>query len=406
MTTTNNHLSYDEILRQAFEQGASDVHLKVGVVPVIRKLGVLRPLSQQVFPIQSEDMEKMVREALTPDEIRTLAEKFEIDKSYEIKNVARFRVNAFRQRNSTRFVIRLINQTIPAFEDLHLPSVIKKLAESERGLVLVTGVTGSGKSTTLAAMINHINLNQHSHIVTLEDPIEYLIRDRKSIVSQRELGADMSSFANALRASLRQDPDVILVGEMRDRETTETAILAAETGHLVFSTLHTLDAQETINRIIGLFPPHQQDQIRRQLAGVLRAIVCQRLILRKDGKGMIPALEILVNNQRIKELIEDPDKTNQITEALATSAKESGMQSFDQSLMRLVTKGLISVDEALKYSTNPDNFFLKLKGIQSGVSSDWSEDRVSGANPKSKWSSEQSNLQLDNKPLDNKKSKN
>lgn len=397
MTTTINNLSYDEILKQAAEQGASDVHLKVGVVPVIRKMGVLRPLSQQSFPIMAEHMEKMVQEALTPDEIRELSTHYEIDKSYEIKNVARFRVNVFRQRNSTRFVIRLINNTIPAFDDLHLPSVIKKLAESERGLILVTGVTGSGKSTTLASMINHINLNHHSHIVTLEDPIEYIIKDRKSIVSQRELGEDMSSFANALRASLRQDPDVILVGEMRDQETTETAILAAETGHLVFSTMHTLDAQETINRIIGLFPPHQQDQIRRQLAGVLRAIICQRLILRKDGSGMIPALEILVNNQRIKELIEDATKTNQITDALATSAKESGMQSFDQSLMRLVTKGQISVEDALKYASNADNFFLKLKGIQSGVASDWSEDRNDGANPKSRWSSEQSNLQLDHK---------
>ncbi len=394
MTTTLNNISYDEILRQAAELGASDVHLKVGVVPVVRKLGVLRPLNQQAFPIMAEQMEKIVREALTPDEIKALAVDFELDKSYEIKDVARFRVNAFRQRNSTRFVIRLINQTIPPFDELQLPSVIKKLAESERGLILVTGVTGSGKSTTLASMINHINLHHHSHIVTLEDPIEYLIRDRKSIISQRELGADMHSFASALRASLRQDPDVILVGEMRDKETTETAVLAAETGHLVFSTMHTLDAQETINRIIGLFPPHQQDQIRRQLAGVLRAIISQRLILRKDGTGMIPALEILVNNQRIKELIEDPNKTNQITDALATSAKESGMQSFDQSLMRLVTKGLINVDEALKYATNPDNFFLKLKGIQSGVSSDWNEDRGDG-HPKSKWSNEQSNLQLD-----------
>lgn len=395
MTTTLNNISYDEILKQAAELGASDVHLKVGVVPVIRKLGVLRPLSQQSFPIMAEHMEKIVREALTTEEIQSLSKEYEVDKSYEIKDVARFRVNAFRQRNSTRFVIRIINQTVPQFEDLQLPSIIRKLAESERGLILVTGVTGSGKSTTLAAMINYINQNQHTHIVTLEDPIEYLIRDRKSIVSQRELGADMSSFASALRASLRQDPDVILVGEMRDKDTTETAILAAETGHLVFSTMHTLDAQETINRVIGLFPPHQQDQIRRQLAGVLKAIICQRLILRKDGNGMIPALEILVNNQRIKELIEDPEKTNQITDALATSAKESGMQSFDQSLMRLVTKGYISVEEALKFATNPDNFFLKLKGIESGVASDWNEDRAAGAAPKSKWSNEQSNLQLD-----------
>jgi twitching motility protein PilT len=398
MTTTNNNLSYNEILKQAAEQGASDVHLKVGVVPVIRKLGVLRPLSQQAFPLVPEQMEKIVQEALSQEEIKTLAEKFEVDKSYEIKNVARFRVNVFRQRNSTRFVIRLINQTIPNFETLQLPGIIKRIAESERGLILVTGVTGSGKSTTLASMINHINLHQHTHIVTLEDPIEYLIKDRKSIVSQRELGVDMTSFAQALRASLRQDPDVILVGEMRDQETTETAILAAETGHLVFSTLHTLDAQETINRIIGLFPPYQQDQVRRQLAGVLRAIVCQRLILRKDGEGMIPALEILVNNQRIKELIEDPERTNQITEAIALSAKDSGMRTFDQSLMRLVAKNIISVEEATKYASNRDNFLLKLKGIQSGAMSDWDEDRnQKGVTAEPTWAADKSNLQLENK---------
>ncbi len=401
MTTPIQNLSYNEILKQAVEQGASDVHLKVGVVPVIRKLGVLRPLNQMVFPIMADQMEQFVQEALSSEEIQRLAADHEVDKSYEIKNVARFRVNIFRQRTTTRFVVRIINQSVPNFESLQLPSIIKKLAESERGLILVTGVTGSGKSTTLASMINHINMHQHAHIVTLEDPIEYLIKDRKSIVSQRELGIDMSSFAGALRASLRQDPDVILVGEMRDRETTETAILAAETGHLVFSTLHTLDAQETINRVIGLFPPHQQDQIRRQLAGVLRAVICQRLILRKDGEGMIPALEILVNNQRIKELIEDPDRTNQITDAISTSAKDSGMRSFDQSLMRLVTKNLITMDEALKYATNRDNFMLKLKGIQSGNSTaDWDEDRNQRgltSNKTDTWASEKSELELEYK---------
>lgn len=390
-------MELNTILKQAAELGASDVHLKVGLVPVMRRMGLLRPLSAQSVPITAEQMEKMVQSALTPEEQKRLVENLELDKGMEIKGVARFRVNIFRQRGSTRFVVRIINQTIPTIEELNLPQTVKYIAEFERGLVLVTGVTGSGKSTTLASMVNHINLNRNLHIITLEDPIEYLIKDRKSIVSQRELGIDMHSFSESLRATLRQDPDVILVGEMRDRETMETAILAAETGHLVFSTLHTMDAQETINRIIAQFPPHQQEQIRRQLGSVLKAVISQRLLPRKDGTGLIPATEILVNNQRIKEMIEDPEKTGMILNALETSAKESGMRSFDQSLMKLVAHNYVTLEEAMAYSSNPDNFALKVKGIQSGVQSDWDENIETSTQLNTQWIKQGSQLEVDKK---------
>lgn len=390
-------MDLNTILKQAAEMGASDVHLKVGLVPVVRKLGLLRPLSAQSTPLTSEHMEKIIQSCLSPEEQKKLTDNLELDKGMEIKGVARFRVNIFRQRGSTRFVVRIINQTIPTIEELNLPQTVKYISEFERGLVLVTGITGSGKSTTLASMINHINLTRNLHIITLEDPIEYLIRDRKSIVSQRELGIDMHSFSDSLRATLRQDPDVILVGEMRDRETMETALLAAETGHLVFSTLHTMDAQETINRIIAQFPPHQQEQVRRQLASVLKAVISQRLLARKDGSGLIPATEILVNNQRIKELIEDPEKTSMIHNALETSAKESGMRSFDQSLLKLVAHNYVSLEEAMAASSNPDNFALKVKGIQSGVQSDWDENIETSTQINTQWIKQGSQLEVDKK---------
>lgn len=367
-------MKFDGILEDAVKVGASDVHLKVGVVPVVRRHGLLQPLSSKSTPITPQDMESYLSDALSNEEKTVLTQEKELDKGYHLKSIGRFRINVFRQRGTTRFVVRVISKKIPPLESLQLPSVVQKIAESERGLVLVTGVTGSGKSTTLASMIDHINRNSHKHIVTLEDPIEYFIQDRKSIISQRELGRDMNSFSNSLRACLRQDPDVIFVGEMRDLATMETAILAAETGHLVFSTLHTIDAMETVNRVIAQFPGEQQDQVRRQLATVLTAVISQRLLARKDGNGLMPALEILVNNQRMKELIHDPNKTMQITDAIANSAKESGMRTFDQSLMKLVVNDQITVNEALKYTSHKDNFLLRLKGIQSGKGSDWQEN--------------------------------
>jgi twitching motility protein PilT len=359
-------MTLNEILTIALKKQASDVHLKAGLVPVIRKHGKLRPLQTGVPQLSSGEIENMANEILDEEQRKSFATHKEIDVGYGISGLGRFRVNIFRQRGSVRMVIRNIPFNVPNIDDLKLPEVVKKIAEYERGLVLVTGITGSGKSSTLAAMIDHINNTQNAHILTIEDPIEFLIRDRKSIVSQRELGLDTNTFAAALRSALRQDPDVILIGEMRDHETIEIALTAAETGHLVLSTLHTMDAQETINRILGTFEPHEQDQVRRQLAAVLKAVVSQRLCRRKDKTGFVPAVEILVNNQRVKEMIEDPEKTNEIRIAIEESRDSYGMISFDQSLMDLLSQDLIDFDEALRLSTNPEDFQLRAAGVANG----------------------------------------
>lgn len=363
----------EEILKMAAEKKASDVHLKVGIVPVIRKHGKLRPLSEGLPILTAQDMEQYSKIFLNAEELDYFNKNREIDVGFGLKDIGRFRVNLFFQRGSIRIVVRIISDHIPELEQLRLPPIIETFAELERGLVLVTGVTGSGKSTTLAALINKINQNKNRHIVTIEDPIEYLIRDKKSIVSQREIGLDTRGFSQALRAAMRQDPDVILIGEMRDRETIETALLAAETGHLVFSTVHTYDSQETINRILAVFEGMAQEQIRRQLAGVLKAVISQRLARRKDNKGFAPAVEVLVCNQRVKEMIEDSDKTNQISSVLESSAKSTGMQSFDQSLIQLVTQDVIDLEEAMRLTNNPDDFSLKLSGIQNNPDNKWSE---------------------------------
>jgi twitching motility protein PilT len=295
----------------------------------------------------------------------------EVDLAYGVPGLGRFRVNVFQQRGTVGIVLRVIPFKVKNFGDLSLPPVMEKIALNERGLILVTGATGSGKSTTLAAMVDYINEYRACHIVTIEEPIEYLIKDKKSIVNQREIGIDSVAFGNALRASLRQDPDVILVGEMRDAETIETALTAAETGHLVLSTLHTLDAGETINRIVAVFPPYQQKQIRLQLGSIIRAIISQRLVPRKDGQGRVPAVEILVNNARIRELIENPDRTKEIPAAIAESYISFGMQTFDQSLTRLLGEGHISFEEALRQSSNPDDFALRHSGISSTSDTSW-----------------------------------
>jgi twitching motility protein PilT len=273
-------------------------------------------------------------------------------------------------------VFRAIPFGIPSIDSLNLPPVLKKLAMEERGLILVTGTTGSGKSTTLASMIDYINDNRTCNVITVEDPVEYLHKDKKSIISQREVGFDTANFGNALRSSLRQDPDVILVGEMRDLETIETALTASETGHLVMSTLHTLDAAETVNRIISVFPPFHQRQIRMQLSSVIKGVVSQRLVPRADGKGRVPAVEVMIGTARIRECIDDKDKTKQIPEAIAQGVVSYGMQSFDQSLMQLYSSKLITYEEALRQSTNPDDFALKISGISSTSNSTW--DQFSG----------------------------
>ena len=356
--------SLDEILKVAAERKASDVHLKAGVVPVVRRHGKMLPLSKKWKPMTAAQLSGFADQLIRTDAEKTRFDHFkEIDLGYGVKSVGRFRVNVFMQRGSVRIVARVISDQVPAFRDLNLPPIIEKIANRERGLILVTGITGSGKSTTLAAMINHINTTRNKHIITIEDPIEFLIRDHRSLISQRELGLDTTTFSTALRAALRQDPDVILIGEMRDRETIETAMIAAATGHLVLSTLHTFDAQETVNRILGVFESHQQNQVRRQLASTLQAVISQRLAPRKDKKGVVPAVEIMVNNTRIQELIEDPDKTKMISHAIETSAKNTGMQTFDQSLLKLIKDKKINLKDALKLCNNPDDFYLQYSGI-------------------------------------------
>ncbi len=357
-----------EILTAAIKKNASDVHLKAGLVPVIRKHGKLRPLEQGMAQLTSQQIEEMAMGILDEEQRRVFAHNKEIDVGYGVTGLGRFRMNIFRQRGSVRMVIRNIPFNVPNLKELGLPPIISQIANGERGLILVTGVTGSGKSSTLAAMIDYINNTQNAHILTIEDPIEFLIRDRKSIISQRELGLDTNTFSSALKAALRQDPDVILIGEMRDRETVEIAMTAAETGHLVLSTLHTVDAKESINRVLGVFEPHQQDQMRRQLAAVLKAVISQRLARRKDKTGFVPAVEILLNNQRVREMIEDPIRTKDIHLAIEEGKEGWGMQSFDQSLMDLISQDLIEYEEALKLTNNPDDFQLKAAGLAEGGS--------------------------------------
>ncbi|BCW93955.1 MAG: type IV pilus twitching motility protein PilT [Acidobacteriota bacterium] len=354
----------NDILKVATERKASDVHLKVGSHPIIRVDGQLVPLVE-FKRLMQEDTIAMAFSMMSSQQKEKFKQFLEIDIAYSVPGLGRFRCNIFQQRGSVGLVLRLIPARILTIRELLLPPVLERIASEERGLVLVTGTTGSGKSTTLAAMIDYINSTRNVHIVTIEDPIEFLHRDKKSIVNQREVDVDTRSFAVALRSALRQDPDVILVGEMRDFETIETALLAAETGHLVFSTLHTLDATETINRIIAVFPPHQQKQIRIQLAAVLKAIISMRLLPRADGLGRVPAVEVLISTAYIRDCIEQKEKTKLIRDAIAAGTSQYGMQTFDQSLYALYKQGLITLEEALRRATNPDELRLRIQGIQS-----------------------------------------
>ncbi|MCM2281341.1 MAG: type IV pilus twitching motility protein PilT [Bdellovibrionaceae bacterium] len=377
-------MKLDEILALAIKKDASDVHLKAGLVPVIRKHGKLRPLQNGLPQLTNQEIEEMAFAMMDEEQRSHYAAHKDIDLGYGVTGLGRFRVNVFRQRGSTRMVIRNIPFQIPTIEDLKLPSIVSRIADIERGLILVTGVTGSGKSSTLASMIDHINSTKNKHILTIEDPIEFLIRDRKSIISQRELGVDTRSFAGALRAALRQDPDVILIGEMRDRETIEIAMVAAETGHLVLSTLHTIDSQESINRILSAFEPHQQDQIRLQLASVLKGVISQRLARRKDKMGFVPAVEVLICNQRVREMIEDPQKTKDLNAVVEESKETMGMQSFDQSLMDLLTADLIDFNEAMRLASNPEDFQLRYSGVSSG-DQQWSDNSRLKSRLKDEW---------------------
>jgi twitching motility protein PilT len=353
----------NELLTVVCEQGASDLHLKVGNHPIARIRGKLTPMTQFKRLVQ-EDTIAMAYAIMASDKQKgKFKENLDIDIAYSVPSLGRFRCNIFNQRGTVGLVLRVIPRKIYTIDDLMLPKVLKSICQEQRGMVLVTGTTGSGKSTTLAAMIDLINATRTEHILTIEDPIEYLHRDNLSIVNQREVEADCRTFSSALRAALRQDPDVILVGEMRDLETIETALHAAETGHLVFSTLHTLDATETINRIISVFPPHHQKQVRLQLAAVLKGVISQRLVPRSDGQGRVPAVEVLVTTETVRDCIEDKDKTKTLKDVIASGTAQYGMQTFDQSLYFLLRQGLITQEEALLRATNVGEFKLRLEGV-------------------------------------------
>ena len=357
-------MNIDDLLKVAIEMDASDVHLKVGNYPQFRIHGTLVPL-RQLPRSTSKDLEEMAKQMMNEYQVKKLKEDLDLDLAYSLPGFGRFRGSIFYQRGSLAIALRLIPFEVKTIRELLLPEALEKIANYERGLILVTGTTGSGKTTSLAAMIDFINTNRRQHIITIEDPIEYLHKDKKSTICQREVGSDVRGFSRGLRAALREDPDCILVGEMRDLDTIETAMLAAETGHLVLSTLHTLDAPETINRIISVFPPHQQRQIRIQLASILVAVISMRLIPRKDGQGRVPAVEVMITTPYIQECVLDREKTFLIRDAIAQGVSQYGMQTFDQSIYQLYTQGYISFEQGLRYSSSPDNFQLRVQGIQS-----------------------------------------
>jgi twitching motility protein PilT len=369
------------ILREALEElvrrSGSDLHLKVGRAPVIRLQGELVETDLPV--LRPEDLKRCAEQTLTPKQREQFTEAKEIDFAIGVQGLGRFRANIFQQRGTLGMAFRAIPFEVPALDALELPKVLEKVSLLPRGLVLVTGVTGSGKSTTLAAMVRHLNEHRPVNIVTVEDPIEFLHRDNKAIVSQREVGTDTHSFHDALRHVLRQDPDVIMLGEIRDRPSMETVLKAADTGHLVLSTLHTTDAAQTIGRIISFFPPHQHQEIRSMLANALRAIISLRLIPRVDKPGRVPAAEVLVNTGTVAQLIRSGDETQSIPDLIAEGRIQYGMQTFDQSLLDLHQRGWISYDWAMHYASNPSEFALRVSGVHSGEDVDWTgQPRAAG----------------------------
>lgn len=365
-------MQLNEMLAIGVKARGSDIHIKTGLPPIVRIDGRLHPIPNA--PRLTPDVvAAMAAGIMNEKQKKQFEDNFEVDLSYGVPGLGRFRASVYSQRGSVAMVFRAISMTVPTLDELTLPPILKKLALEGRGLILVTGTTGSGKSTTLASMVDYINEHRTCNIITVEDPVEFLHRDKKSIISQREVGFDTLSFAGALKGALRQDPDVILVGEMRDLETIETALTAAETGHLVMSTLHTLDAMETVNRIISVFPPYHQRQIRTQLSGIVKAVISQRLVPKADGKGRVPAVEIMIGTARIRECIDDPAKTKQLNEVISQGVVSYGMQTFDQSLMQLHSRKLITYEEALRQCSNPDDFALKLSGISSTSDLSWDQ---------------------------------
>jgi twitching motility protein PilT len=364
-----HQFNFKEILQEMIRQNASDLHLKVGRAPTLRVNGDLSPLN--LPPLRPEDLKSLAEQVMTPKLVKEFAENKESDFAIGVPGIGRFRVNVYQQRGTIAYALRAIAYQAQTVTELNLPPVVEEIAMRPRGLVLVTGITGSGKSTALASMIQHINLRRHANIITIEDPIEFLHRDVNCHINQREVGTDTASFAQALRRVLRQDPDVILVGEIRDLETLEIAMKAAETGHLVFSTLHTTDAAQTINRVMSFYPPHQQNEVRFALSSALQAVISLRLVPRCDRPGRIPAVEVLINTAAVRDQIRDMQKALNIPDLIKEGSVQYGMQSFDQSLMVLYTQGVISYESACFYATNPSEFALRVQGVSGASDTSW-----------------------------------
>ena len=362
-------MNIKRVLQRMVEMGASDLHVKVGTKPTARVNGELIPIDEP--PPSQQELETVVDQILTPKQKRIFEETKEVDFAFGVTGLSRFRTNFFQQRGTFAMVFRQVPATIPAFEELNLPAVVEDLALKPRGLVLVCGTVGSGKSTTLAAMIDSLNRREARNVITIEDPVEFLFRDKKCTISQREVGLDTDSFAEGLKHILRQDPDAILIGEIRDPVTMRTALMAADTGHLVLSTLHTIDAAQTVNRIISFFPPHEHEEVRYMLSTTLQAVVGLRLIPRADQPGRMPAAEVLIVTATIREYLLDPEKTSLIKSAIADGVSQYGMQTFDQSIMKHYTEGKISIENALKYCSNPTEFELRVKGIHATSDETW-----------------------------------
>ena len=363
-------LNFKAVLQQLVQRGASDLHLKVGRPPTLRLHGELTPL--EMAPLRPEDLKALAEQLMTPRQVKEFTDNKECDFAIGVPGIGRFRCNVYQQRGSLCYAMRAIPYQARTLVELNLPKVLEEIALKPRGLVLVTGITGSGKSTALAAMIQHLNEHRHANVITIEDPIEFLHRDINCHINQREVGTDTATFAQALRRVLRQDPDVILIGEIRDLETLDTALKAADTGHLVFSTLHTTDATQTINRVLSFYPPHQQAEVRFSLASALQAVVSMRLVPRADKPGRIPACEVLINTQTVRDQIRDMDKTLNIPDLIREGTVQYGMQSFDQSLMAWYSQGIISYESAVFFATSPSEFALRVQGVAGTSDTSWS----------------------------------
>ena len=369
--TAGQIFNFKAVLQQLVQRNASDLHLMVGLPPTLRLHGDLVPLDHPA--LRPEDLKGLAEQLMTPRQVKEFTENKECDFAIGVPGIGRFRCNVYQQRGSLCYAMRAIPYQARTIKELNLPSVLEDLALKPRGLVLVTGITGSGKSTCLAAMIQHINEQRKANVITIEDPIEFLHRDINCHINQREVGTDTATFGQALRRVLRQDPDIILIGEIRDLETLDTALKAADTGHLVFSTLHTTDATQTINRVLSFYPPHQQAEVRFSLASALQAVVSLRLVPRADKPGRVPACEVLINTQTVRDQIRDMDKSLNIPDLIKEGTVQYGMQSFDQSLMHYYSQGIISYESAVFYATSPSEFALRVQGVAGTSDNSWSD---------------------------------